>query len=192
MSGSRPFGRSARWLALPVGLLLLVTGAGVALAEETVLPVTELLESAEQFADAVVLVEGELVGDYGFRRDGFMWTQLNDDSYARTAVVDDGALTGSNTGIGVRMPDSLADGLDPPGGYRIEGPLVRLTGVWHHHDPERGGESYLDVTALTVIEEGRRLEEGPDWVVFMAGIALLSLAGFLRLRNRGAEFDETD
>ena len=55
-------------------------------------------------------------------------------------------LAGANLGIGVRFPAELWPGFDSPGGYRVRGPVVELTGIWRYHDPERGGESYLDVT----------------------------------------------
>jgi hypothetical protein len=158
---------------------------GVAGAQE-VLPVEELLADGETYDGAEVTVEGELVGDYGFRGDGFMWTQLNDDSYARAAIVDGGARTGGNIGIGVRMASILGRDLDPVGGYRLEGPVVQLTGFWRYHDPDRGGESYLDVTELVVIDRGRRLQEGPDWLVFALGVMLIGATIVMwRQRVRG-------
>lgn len=147
-------------------------------------PVLEILEDGSRFDGRIVTVEGELVGDYGFRRDGFMWTQLNDDSYARAALVDGGPLAGSNIGIGIRMPSELATSLDPVGGYRLEGPVIRVTGTWRYHDPDRGGESYLDVASFVLTRAGRRLEEGPDWFAFSAGLVLIAAALVLRLRRR--------
>ena len=167
--------------ALSVPRIRLVTVAVVFFAAfssgsacaQVLLPVEELLADAAGYDGAEVIVEGELVGDYGFRTDGFMWTQLNDDSYARAAIVDGGPRTGSNVGIGVRIASVLGRELDPAGGYRLEGPVVQLTGIWRYHDPERGGESYLDVSSLVVIDQGRRLQEGPDWVVFTLGTVLI-------------------
>jgi hypothetical protein len=57
-------------------------------------------------------VKGELVGDYGFRDDGWMWTQINGDSYARSPIRDGGEPVGGNTEIAVRMPTGLGEGLD--------------------------------------------------------------------------------
>jgi hypothetical protein len=147
----------------------------------------ELLTNSAAYDGTRVVVEGELVGDYGFRDNGFMWTQLNDDSYARQALVDGGPRTGGNIGIGIRMPTALADGLDPVGGYRLEGPLVLAEGTWRHHDPERGGESYLDVAVLTIVEPGRRIQEGPDWGIFIVGSLLSALALGMWWRRRGVE-----
>ena len=56
---------------------------------------------------------------------------------------------------------------------------MQLTGEWRYHDPERSGESYLDVRAVVVVEPGKRLEEGPDWWVMVAGIVLVAGAGLL-------------
>jgi len=168
---------------LVIGLLLALPG--VALGQSNALvPISELLEDGARFDHVTITVEGELVGDYGFRDDGFMWTQVNGDSYARDALVDGGPRTGANVGIGVRMPSKLGEGLPPVGGYRLEGPLVHLTGIWRYHDPDRGGESYLDVSELLVVDEGRRLEEGPDWAVFALGVLLLATSLIMWRRNR--------
>ena len=166
-----------------VGVVAAVPGVATA-QDEALVPVEVLLAQAESYSGKIITIEGELVGDYGFRSDGTMWTQLNDDSYARDALVDGGSRTGGNIGVGIRMPDTLAEGLDAPGGYRLEGPLVRATGTWKYHDPDRGGESYLDVSSLEVVEVGRQLEEGPDWIVLVAGLAVLALSLGLWLTRR--------
>ena len=169
--------------ALVVAVLFLVPQAADAL-DGPIVPVSDLLADGQAYDNTLIIVEGELIGDYGFRRDGFMWTQLNDDSYARDAIVNGGPRTGANTGIGVRMPTALGDDLDPAGGYRLEGPLVQLEGIWRYHDPDRGGETYLDVDSLIVIEGGRRLEEGPDWSVFAFGVVLIGASLALWYRRR--------
>ena len=149
----------------------------------TPIPLSDVLAAPADYNLQVITIEGELVGDYGFRRDGFMWTQINDDTYARAAIVDGGARSGANVGVGMRLPSELGRGLDPVGGYRLEGPVVRATGVWRYHDPARSGESFLDVSSLEVVDGGRRLEEGPDWAVFTAGLVLLAVSGLMWVRR---------
>jgi len=153
-----------------------------AAAADRIVPVDELLRAPARYDGATVTVEGELVGDYGYRRTGMMWTQLNDDSYAHEPLVDGGALTGSNAGIGVRMPAAVAAPLSPPGGYRLRGPIVRATGQWKFHDPDRQGETYLDVSSIEIVESGIHLSEGPDMLVMIAGVVLLLAAFAVVLR----------
>lgn len=141
--------------------------------------VADLVEDGPSFANAEITVRGELVGDFGFRGDGTMWTQLNGDSYADDPVVEGGALTGSNIAIAVRMPGELGSGLGEPGRYRTVGPIVELTGVWKYHDPGRQGESYLDVTGLVIVTPDRPLSEPPLWWAFAVGVALLVLAALV-------------
>lgn len=188
MTRALPSARHIRLFGIPVlvAALLFLLPQAVDALDGPVVSVSDLLEDGEAYNNTPITVEGELVGDYGFRRDGFMWTQLNDDSYARDALVNGGPRTGANTGIGVRMPSALGVDLDPVGGYRLEGPLVQLGGIWRYHDPDRGGETYLDVEDLVVIEGGRRLEEGPDWSVFAFGVVLIGTSIALWYRRRRA------
>lgn len=160
-----------------VSIVLMLGGMGGAGAADAV-SVEEILEDPSGLAGEVT-VRGELVGDYGFRNDGWVWSQLNGDSYASDPILEGGALTGGNIGIGVRVPEALATDLGKPGGYRSRGPLVVLTGAWVFHDPDRGGESYLEVASLTVVEDGRPLQEDVHWPRIVIGVALLAAAGAL-------------
>jgi hypothetical protein len=173
-----------RRLQLVVMTMLFFTVPGTAAAAEAT-TVSALIADSEAIAGSEVTVEGELVGDYGFRQDGWMWTQLNGDDYVHAPIVDGGEPTGGNTGVGVRMPFELGEGLDPPGGYRNRGPIVRVTGVWKHHDPARQGESYLEATSLTVVEPGRLRYQDPQWTAMLVGLGLLAGSLFLWRRSRG-------
>lgn len=155
--------------------VLLMAGAAPAAAD--VVDVGELLEDPTGYVGEIT-IEGELIGDYGFRSDGFMWTQLNDDSYGLDPVQDGGELTGGNVGVAVRMPETIARTLDPPGGYRVRGPIIAATGTWKYHDPDRGGETYLDVGQVVVVAPGRDLVEHPNPIVLIAGLGLVVAAGF--------------
>ncbi len=171
-------------LAIVIGMLV---GAFVALggpAQAVTVSVVDLLDDPELYAGQEVTVIGELVGDYGFRRDGTMWTQLNGDSYAIRPLVDGGPLRGANIGIGVVMPAELGRQLDPPGRYRRLGPVVALTGIWKYHDPGRQGETYLEVQSVVVEAPGRKLSEGPNWPIYGAGFALFSIAAVIGLVYR--------
>jgi hypothetical protein len=158
-----------------VFLAVLMFPATPALAQEIV--VSELLAESPSFSGQMISIEGELVGDYGFRGDGWMWTQLNDDTYVDFPLRDGIVPVGGNIGVGVRIPSELAQDLDHPGGYHHRGPIVRLTGIWRHHDPARQGESYLDVESLVAVEEGRVLDEGVVWWTVIAGAGLILTAG---------------
>jgi hypothetical protein len=173
------------------GLWLLCGGpaAAVAAAVPAELTVADLLADPEAHSGAAVVIRGELVGDFGRRDDGTVWTQLNDDPYVEAPLLAGGSLAGANLGIGVRIPAELWPGLTDPGGYRVRGPVVALAGIWRYHDPERGGETYLDVTALEVLADPLPLDEGADWLPLGLGLGLLAAAGAVAgtIRRRRAD-----
>jgi hypothetical protein len=159
-------------MAAVVAVLLLPAAA----PGQVVIPVAELITNPEGYAGQRVSVRGELIGDYGFRANGYMWTQLNDDSYAREPVAEGGLLSGGNIGIGIRMPDDLGRTLDPPGGYRLRGPIVLVSGIFAYHDPGRQGETFIDVTEIEVQEPGRPIDEGLEAGVLLIGGGLIFVA----------------
>ena len=171
--------------ALTIALLVAVP-ARLGAVEVTV---AEVVQGGSDMDGEVLTLDGELVGDYGSRGDGWMWTQLNGDDYVSSPIVEGGPAAGGNVAIGIRMPMALAQGLDPAGRYRFRGPLVRVTGIWRYHDPQRGGETYLEVQSLTVIEPGRPLEEKPDWLVVIVGGSLVAIAaaGWVRWKQDEAQ-----
>lgn len=170
--------------ALTTLLALAVLAAPTGARATTEVSVAELLADGQSFDGQSISIVGELVGDYGLRNDGSAWSQLNGDVYATAPLLEGGALGGSNAGIGVRAPANLIADLDPPGGYHQRGPLVRVSGIWSYHDAERGGETYLDVTSVEVLERGRALGETADPAVAIAGALLLLTALGLSYRSR--------
>jgi len=160
-------------------LIFVLLATAVPAAAQSVTPVEQLTAGGARYDDTEVTVAGELVGDFGVRNDGTVWTQLNDDSYADRPLRETGTHGEGNTGIGVRFDSSLAFDLGQPGGYRWRGPIVEVTGIWHHHDVDRGGESYLDVTSFQVLEPARPLSHPAFWPWFIFGIGLLLVAYYL-------------
>jgi hypothetical protein len=65
---------------------------------------------------------------------------------------------------------------------------VQLTGTWRFHDPDRGGESYLEVRSLIVVEPGRHIDEKVNWAVLLSGLVVIGLAAGLWQVRRRAEW----
>lgn len=176
---------------LALALVLVVLGAGPSRAADDV-SVRDLITESPAYDSSLlgeISVMGELVGDFQ-RRGDWVWVQLNDDPYVSSPLLAGGEFAGANVGIGVRLPAAVfADlGVDSPGGYRVRGPVVRLTGEWRHHDPSRGGESFFDATAAELLDGERRLEEGVRWWALLTGAGLLlaaALPALPRRRRRG-------
>lgn len=174
-----------RSLAFAGVLILVLLQAIPAQAAADTVSGAALLSSPEKFDGKQVTISGELIGDYGFRNDGHVWAQLNDDAYALAPLRDGGSLRGGNIGIAIRATADLFEGLDPPGRYRTVGPIVRVTGTWRYHDPGRGEETYLEVSTLSLLQPGRPVTESQWPGVPVIGILLiLAAAGLLVFGSR--------
>lgn len=164
--------------ALGVAFLVGVPPAGATRSVDV--SVSDLVDAGSQWSGATVTVEGELIGDYGYRDDGWVWTQLNGDEYTEAPIGDGGRPVGGNTGIGIRMPYALAEGLDPPGRYGVSGPIVKVTGIWRWHDVERQGESFLEVDSLEVVQRGHAFANERGWApAGVVGLVLMLMVPFL-------------
>lgn len=166
-----------RSAAFAVALLLAVPGT----ARAGEVSIADLVADSAAYDGAsigAITIEGELVGDFQ-RRGPSVWVQVNGDPYASAPLLADGDLAGGNVGVGARIPRDVFDALDAesPGGYRVRGSIVRLTGEWRHHDEDRGGESYLDVESAQLVEPEMRLSEGVHWWALLVGAGLLVLSG---------------
>jgi len=164
-------------LLLIVALLMLVTSPALA-ATDTVSGAT-LIDNPAAFDGKRITISGELIGDYGFRDDGTVWAQLNDDAYALSPLRDGGSLRGANTGIGIHGDEAFFVSLDPPGRYDRVGPVVSATGTWRYHDPGRGGESYLELESLEVVKRGYPVQENSRPAVVVVGVLLTIMAAGL-------------
>jgi hypothetical protein len=169
-----------------IAMIVIVVVAIPARASAVEVTAVDLIDDGERYDGMTVSVVGELIGDYGNRRDGFTWTQLNQDPYVADPIVEGGPPLGGNIGIGVRIPSELLDGADPPGRYRQTGPVVSLTGIWRYHDPDRQGESFLDVEALDLVRPGQALSEATDWWAIAGGLLLVLAAAAMLLLHRRA------
>lgn len=167
--------------ALVSAIVVVALPAGA--AEVTV---EDLIADGAAFDGQTVTVTGELIGDYGNRRDDTTWTQINQDRYVEEPIADGGAAAGGNAGIGAQIPTTLLESVDPPGRYRRVGPVVVVSGVWRYHDPGRGGESFLSVVSLEQVGGGRALSEPTDWPALVAGLALAAAAWLILVLRRRA------
>jgi hypothetical protein len=167
-----------RWLAT---LALMVLPALAANAQEQV-PISALLENPHEYDQTVVTVVGEIVGDYGDRGTHF-WVQVNDDPYVEQPSAT-GRLAGANTGISVRYAAEFHGEFGPPGGYGIRGPIVQVIGIFRNLDPGSGGITFVEATALTLLQPAQRLpERGPSVPSLTVGV-LLTVGGLAAMAQR--------
>lgn len=132
----------------------------------------ELVERAKALDGAVVVFEGEAIGDPLPRGD-----------HAWVNVLDGGGA------IGVWLPRGDLGQIEHYGSYRWKGDRLRVVGVFHRACPEHGGDLDIHATSLEVIERGAAIPH-PASPAEIALAAVLLAAGLLALilwRRREAE-----
>lgn len=145
--------------------------------------VSTLLSLPDEYDQRVVMVRGELVGDYGARGD-VTWVQLNDDNYVDAPLAEDGRLGGTNTGIGVRISGSVPETFGEPGGYGVRGPIVEVVGVFRDLDPELGGITFIEAVEVNLISPAQTMPGADVDLTALIGGVVLTLAGLLTLAHR--------
>ena len=162
------------------GLTLLL---GLPAFAQEVIPVSSLLALPDDYDQQIVTIRGEIVGDYS-DRGGVVWVQVNDDPYVDAPSYETGRLSGTNTGISVKIDGAIPDGFGPPGAHGVRGPIVMVSGVFRDLDPALGGLTYLEATEVTLVEAAKVVpEREPDLPALVAG-ALLTVGGLLALAAR--------
>lgn len=147
----------------------------------------DLHECPEHFDAERVRFTGEVVG-VPLPRSGGTWVQVNDDDYA----LDVGPLPthqdfrGGNSGIGVWLPDDLADRITRSGRWGSIGDIVEVSGTFHRVDPDSGEIAVVHAARLRVEQVGQPVTEDPlrNRQVAAAVLAVLALllVGVERLR----------
>lgn len=157
----------------------------------TVVPVSELDADPDTWDGGAVTVAGEIIGDYSLRTD-VVWFQLNDDAYAGAPLGESRNLQGGNIGIGVRIPRSAwSPSWGEPGRYGQRGPIVEVTGVFLHNSPSDQGETFVDGSAVRLLEPARPIENPPvsagpailGGLLTVAGLAMYWFGRRLRYRR---------
>ena len=153
--------------------------------------VQDLDENPEAYHGEIVVITGEVVGDYGLRADN-VWIQLNTDAYAESPLTSRKDAIGGNAGMGVRYPRSLHDSAwGEPGGYGVQGPIVRVIGVFRYHDAIESGETFVEASSIELVSPAQQVEiPTADPLVWILSVAF-GLAGGVsyvsaRVRNRPA------
>ena len=108
---------------------------------------SELYDCPQTFDGSEVRYRGEVIGAV-LQRNGGAWVHLNDDIYAH----DLGPLPahrdyrGGNGGLGVFIPQDLAEQITHIGGPKGRGDIVEVSGTFHRVDSETGEVAILRAT----------------------------------------------
>jgi PDZ domain-containing secreted protein len=137
---------------------------------------TELVEHPKAWDGKRIAFTGEAVSCV-MVRGNYAWVHLNDDSYAQRSVEAGGHLSGYNSGQAVWVPASLASAITVAGGYKHQGDLVRVEGVFHAACAEHGGDMDIHADVLTVQRPGRDIAHPLEAWKLLCLLVLVPLAG---------------
>jgi hypothetical protein len=134
----------------------------------------ELIEEAALFDGAHVVYSGEVIGEV-LRRGDHAWLNIHD---------------GANA-IGVWIAQERLNGVVFAGGYKTQGDIVNVHGIFHRACHEHGGALDIHAQDLLVMTPGHAVEEGLEYhkifIMFVslgALICLLILRIFLKKRKQ--------
>lgn len=141
---------------------------------------TALLDCPQTFDGLRVRLQGEVVGGL-LERDEGAWVQLNDGAYADTVgpLPSHRLYVGSNSGIGVFVPDALAEEISVIGGPRTRGDVLTISGVFHRVDDASAEVAVVRARTGEVLAPGGPLQEPVLWDRAVAAGGFAVLAGAL-------------
>lgn len=119
-------------------------------------------------------VTARMVRDNGDGGKG-AWIHLNDDSYMYRSVGSGGSLSGYNSGVAVWVHDvALTDAIKNFGGYKTNGDVVKIVGVFNAACSMHGGDIDVHATSVQVVSKGLdTVRVVPKWKVAVAIIFVL-------------------
>lgn len=193
------FTREKKRIALEIVILIMVLGALVLSmtvmqqpkerefewVNPNKLSSSQLVEDPKAFDQQEIEFMGEAVTARMVRKnsdgDDGAWIHLNDDPYMYSSASAGGQLSGYNSGVAVWVQDaSLTDGVQNYGGYKTNGDIVKVRGIFHAACSEHDGDTDLHAASVEVVSAGRaNVRVIPKWKIAVAGIFVL--LGFIML-----------
>lgn len=165
---------------------------------------TMLIDSPKTFDRTTVDFTGEAIGermvrDAGTSKNG-AWLAVNDDPYMYHGVGNHTRLEGYNSGMSVWVsPASLTDGIKNYGGYKHNGDVVKVRGVFHAACAEHGGDMDIHATSLEIVRTGEPIYHAVTRIRVVIAVvlcalvlALLVIIRYRRLRERLGNFTRTE
>lgn len=155
-------------------------------------PSAVLVDCPQTFDGLRVRLRGEVVGGVLERDDG-AWIQLNDGAYAQPGgpLPFHRLYVGSNSGVGVFLPDEVADDVDVVGGPDTRGDIVTVVGTFHRVDDASAEVAIVRARTGRVVESGGPLHQPVLWdravvaaVLTVAAAALVGLERWVSRRRR--------
>lgn len=145
-----------------------------------------LIENARSWNGRRVSFTGEAVGE-GMRRGDMAWIHVNDDAYMWKNIEEGAKLSGYNSGQAVWLAARDMRRVTFYGGYKHEGDVARVVGVFHAACPEHGGDMDIHAESLEIVRTGHPVDPPLNRSRLVWGLALMLLSALLYLAKKMAE-----
>ena len=119
----------------------------------------QLYDCPQTYDETTVRYRGEVVGAV-LRRGDTAWVQLNDDDYADVLgpLPTHRDFRGGNAGVGVLIPEDLAEEITVVGGPETQGDVLEVTAVFNRVDAGTGEVAVLRAIRGEVVSTGSRYD----------------------------------
>lgn len=148
--------------ALTIALVTMVCDPAFASSGNVMSP-AEVVAIDRARDGSVITVEGEAIGEDLRALGGGRWVNI----------------LGDGVGLGIWMPEEMAEKIEYFADYRHSGDVIRVTGVVNIACDEHNGEFDVHARELTVVSRGKPREVTVEPIKGVVGLAGIALAFFL-------------
>lgn len=135
----------------------------------------ELYAAMKKYDREQVSIEGEVVGDIIYHRDG-AWINVNDDAYSKRSIAEEGKPKGQNSGIGVWISKEDARKIQYKGDYFHKGDVVYIEGVFNSSCLKHNSDIDIHAKKLMVVKQGYEIDHGINLKLAMISIGFFIFA----------------
>ncbi len=147
--------------------------------------INELYASMKKYDGKQIRIEGEVIGDIVYHRDG-AWINVNDDVYSKRSIAEGNKPKGQNSGIGIWVSKEDAKKVKFKGDYFHKGDIVYVEGIFSSNCPKHNGDIDIHAKKFMVVKQGYEIDHDINLKLAMIsmGFFIFAASGYSIRRFR--------